>query len=429
MGGHVPMPEKRPSVAVIGSGIAGLTAAYLLTETHDVSLFEADSRVGGHAHTHTIERANGQPLNVDSGFIVHNDKTYPTLRRLFGELGIAVHPTEMSMSIRCNGCGLAFVGGRGIRGIFAQPYRLFDLTFLRLLLQVRRFHRRANLFMRTRSDGDLTTFSTFLENEGFSQHFISHYAVPLVSCVWSSGGATALQYPARYLFHFLDQHGLLRVTGSPQWFTIVGGSSTYVEKLKALLPDVRTSRSVTGINRNEDGVEIHDIQGGITKVDRVVIATHPDQALRLLVDPTRDEQEVLGAFKYSKNRTTLHNDSSYLADRLPARGSWNYTRDSCTSVDYLPQVTYWMNRLQGFEADDDYLVTLNATDQIKSDDVLASMDYEHPIYTAESVAAQSKLSELATDRTIFAGAYHGWGFHEDGCLSGVRAAEHFGATW
>lgn len=419
----------RPSVAVIGSGVSGLTAAYLLSRTHNVCLFEADDRLGGHAHTHTLDGDDNQALKVDSGFIVHNDRTYPWLRRLFGELQIEVHPTEMSMSIHCEGCGLEFAGGRGLSGILAQPRRLLDVNFLRLLVQILRFHRRANLFMRTHDDSDLTTYGTFLEKEGFSEHFISHYAIPVVSCVWSSGRADAMQYPARYLFRFLDHHGLLRVTGSPQWYTIVGGSSAYVEKLTTSLPDVRIARAVTGIIRQDDGIEVHDISGDITKVDRVVIATHPHQALQLLLDPTKEESEVLGAFEYAPNKTVLHTDPSLLSDNQSARASWNYRMSSCSSLDAPPVVTYWMNRLQGLISAKDYLVTLNATERIDVNTILATMDYEHPIYTAQSVAAQSKLSTLATDRTVYAGAYHGWGFHEDGCRSGVQAAEHFGVTW
>ena len=424
------IPSKaRLSVAVIGSGISGLTAAYLLNRTHDVTLFEADNRLGGHSHTHEFNEANNATYLVDSGFIVHNDKTYPWLRKLFAELDVQVRPTEMSMSIQCKGCALEFAGGRGLSGILAQPYRLLDIKFLRLLVQVKRFHRRASKFMRSHGNDDLTTYGTFLEKEGFSEHFISHYAVPIVSCVWSSGRVDALQYPARYLFRFLDQHGLLRITGSPQWYTVVGGSKAYVQRLAALLPDVRTSRAVTGIIRNHDRVEIRDISGGITEVDRVVIATHPDQALKLLVDPTEQEIEVLQAFEYARNETVLHTDPTLLSSRKSARASWNYRMSSCSPADSPPVVTYWMNRLQGLDSPKEYLVTLNATNQINDDEVLAMMNYEHPIYTTKSVAAQSKLGSLATARTVYAGAYHGWGFHEDGCRSGVLAAEHFGATW
>ena len=210
------LPSARPSVAVIGSGVSGLSAAYLLNRTHDVTLFEADNRLGGHAHTHDLTASDGSTHAVDSGFIVHNDRTYPWLRKLFAELEVEVRPTEMSMSVRCDGCGLEYAGGRGLRGMLAQPRRLLDPKFLRMLLQVKRFHRRATAFLQASDDGDLTTYGEFLEREGFSDHFIAHNAVPVVSCVWSSGREVTLLYPARYLFRFLEHHGLLQVTGSPQ---------------------------------------------------------------------------------------------------------------------------------------------------------------------------------------------------------------------
>jgi predicted NAD/FAD-binding protein len=426
----VGLTVARPSVAVIGSGVSGLTAAYLLSRTHDVTLFESDNRLGGHAHTHDVTASDGSEHGVDSGFIVHNDRTYPWLRKLFAELKVEVRPTEMSMSVRCEGCGLEYAGGRGLRGLLAQPRRLLDPRFLRMLLQVKRFHRRASAFLEATDNGDTTTYGEFLEREGFSEHFIAHYAVPVVSCVWSSGREVALLYPARYLFRFLDHHGMLQVTGSPQWYTVVGGSRTYVELLAARLPDVRRSAAVTDITRRPDSVEItYGADSRAASFDRVVIATHADQALGLLTDPTDQEVQTLKAFGYSSNQTLLHTDSSLLPEAVQARACWNYRMSSCTSPDEPTVVTYWMNRLQGHTSPQDYLVTLNARERIGPDDVLAVMDYEHPIYTPESVAAQSNLGDLATDRTVYAGAYHGWGFHEDGCRSGVQAARHFGVTW
>ncbi|HEY0119386.1 MAG TPA: FAD-dependent oxidoreductase [Cellulomonas sp.] len=416
-------------MAVVGSGVSGLTAAYLLGRTHDVTLFEADERLGGHAHTHDVTDSAGVEHAVDSGFIVHNDRTYPWLRKLFAELEIEVRPTEMSMSVRCDGCGLEYAGGRGVRGILTQPRRLVEPQFVAMLFQVKRFHRRATAFLRAADDGDLTTYGEFLERDGFGEHFVAHYAVPLVACVWSSGRGSALRYPARYLFRFLDNHGMLRVTGSPQWYTVVGGSRTYVTRLADRLPDVRSSRAVTGVVRRPHGVEVQDATGRATRFDRVVIATHADQALGLLIDPSDQEMRTLGAFGYSRNATVLHTDSSMLPRTAGARASWNYRMSSCRSPDEPTVVTYWMNRLQGLDSPDDYLVTLNASERLDPDHVLAVMDYAHPVYTPEAVAAQARLGDLATDRTAYAGAYHGWGFHEDGCRSGVDAARHFGVTW
>ena len=420
---------QRPSVAVIGAGVSGLTAAYLLSRTHDVTLFEAEERLGGHAHTHDVTASDGRQHAVDSGFIVHNDVTYPWLRKLFGELDVEVRPTEMSMSVRCDGCGLEYAGGRGLRGIFAQPRRLADPRFLRMLWNVGRFHRRAWAFLRATDDEDLTTYGEFLERERFSDYFISHFAVPLVSCVWSSGRETALVYPARYLFRFLDQHGMLRLGGSPQWYTVAGGSRAYVERLAGLLNDVRAAHAVTDVTRRDDGVLIRDVTGELTRVDRVVIATHADLALGLLGDPSDAEVTTLKQFGYSRNVTVLHTDSSVLPEARNARASWNYRMTSCDQPGQPAVVSYWMNRLHGHRAAQDFLVTLNDRERLDPESIVATMDYEHPIYTPEAVRAQSRLNGLATDRTVYAGAYHGWGFHEDGCRSGVEAARHFGVTW
>jgi len=420
---------RRPSAAVIGAGVSGLTAAYLLSRTHDVTLFEAEDRLGGHAHTHDVPGSDGGRHAVDSGFIVHNAVTYPWLRKLFGELGVQVRPAEMSMSVRCEGCGLEYAGGRGLRGVFAQRRRLIDPRFLRMLWQVQRFHRRALAFLRTTGEQNLATYGEFLEREGFSGYFIAHYAVPVVSCVWSAGRETALAYPARYLFRFLDQHGLLRAGGSPQWYTVAGGSRVYVERLAGRLKDVRAAHAVTDVTRGEGGVQIRDVTGRITRVDRVVIATHADQALGLLTDPSGAEVTTLKQFGYSANVTVLHTDSSVLPDAARARACWNYRMTSCHRPGQPAVVSYWMNRLQGHRAAQDFLVTLNDRERLDPESIVATMEYEHPIYTPEAVRAQSQLGDLATDRTVYAGAYHGWGFHEDGCRSGVEAARHFGVTW
>ncbi len=416
-------------MAVIGAGVSGLTAAYLLSRTHDVTLFEAEGRLGGHAHTHNVTDSDGGQHAVDSGFIVHNEKTYPWLRKLFGELDVQVRPTEMSMSVRCEGCGLEYAGGRGLRGVFAQPRRLIDPRFARMLWQVNRFHRRALAFLRTTDDENLTTYGEFLEREGFGGYFIAHYAVPVVSCVWSAGRETALVYPARYLFRFLDHHGMLRVGGSPQWYSVAGGSRVYVERLAELLTDVRAAHAVTDVTRREDGVQIRDVTGQLTRVDRVVIATHADQALCLLTDPSDAEVTTLKQFGYSSNVTVLHTDSSALPEARNARASWNYRMTSCDRPGQPAVVSYWMNRLQGHRSPQAFLVTLNGRERLDPGSVVAVMHYEHPIYTPEAVRAHSQLGDLATDRTVYAGAYHGWGFHEDGCRSGVEAARHFGVTW
>lgn len=425
----------RPSAAVVGSGVAGLTAAHLLQRTHDVTLFESDDRLGGHAHTHAVETPDGRVLPIDSGFIVHNTRTYPNLLRLFDELGIATQPTEMSMSISCEGCGLEYAGARGLTGLFAQPRRAGHPAYLRMLTEVRRFHAQARRLLDhadtagSAEDVDSLTLGTFLALGGYSDYFVRHFMVPVVSCVWSTGGELSLQYPAAYLFRFLDNHGMLSVSGSPQWRTVTGGSRSYVERAAKGLGAVETGAGIRSLTRHADGVELVDDDGGRHAADVVVVATHPDQALRLLGDPTDDERAVLGAFQYSRNETLLHTDAHVLPAARRARASWNYRMTGCAQSSAEVQVSYWMNRLHDLDEPVDYLVTLNAADRIDPATVLRRMVYEHPVFTAGSVAAQRRLPTLNHGRTAFAGAYHGWGFHEDGCAAGVRAAEFFGSGW
>ncbi len=413
-----------PTVAVIGSGVSGLTAAYALRASHAVTVFESEPRLGGHTHTHEVTDPDGQHYPVDSGFIVHNDRTYPRLRALFNELGIAARPTEMSMSITCHGCNLEYAGGRGLKGILARPQQLLRRPFVGMLAQVRSFHTAAKKFVDNSAADDLTSLGDWLCDNGFGEYFVRHYAVPLVSCVWSSGDVVALQYPARYLFTFLDHHGMLALTDSPQWFTVVGGSSTYVSAIANVLPDIRRGDPVVSLARPLDApVEVRTAGGAVSTFDQVVVATHADQALALLSDPSPEEKRVLGAFEYSQNETVLHTDASILPRAAQARASWNYVMDHCTEPSAAARVTYWMNRLQGHESSKDYLVTLNATDHLNPASVLKTMHYTHPAYTAASVAAQSELTSLFSPTTAYAGAHFGWGFHEDGCRSGYAAAD------
>ena len=490
--------DDRERVAVVGSGIAGLTAAYLLQRRFDVTLFEAEARLGGHSHTHEVAGEHGRAIAVDSGFIVHNERTYPNLLRLFGELGVATQETDMSMSVRCEGCGLEYAGARGPRGLFARSSSLVRPQFLRMLGEVKRFHRDARRMLADAGDGEGSggaggggrsngsgskgngngsgvgrggggglrdedtagdarsiadpawdpTLGEFLRERGYSVFFADHFMLPLVAAVWSTGPVLARRYPARYLFRFLAHHGMLAVTGSPRWRTVVGGSRTYVERAVKGLTAVQLSTPVAAITRSANGVRLLDASGELHLADRVVIATHPDQALRLLADPTTAERDVLGAMPYSRNETLLHTDSTLLPRARAAHGSWNYLLAGCSakpapvaavgsSGDADAEadacrpavVSYHMNRLHRLDEPTDYVVTLNAPERVAPDRVLARMVYEHPVYTPESLAAQTRLPELNTQVTAYAGAYHGWGFHEDGCASGAAAALAFGVSW
>ena len=429
----------RRRIAVIGSGVAGLTAAYVLNRDDDVTLFEADSRLGGHAHTHDMPQPDGTVLGVDTGFIVHNERTYPTLLRLFAELGVQTQDSEMSMSIRCDGCGLEYAGARGgARGIIARPSSLLRGRYLLMLLEVTRFYRKARELLKAAPPSAISakeevpelTLGAFLERENFSPYFISHFMTPVVSAVWSCDPTTALAYPARYLFTFLGHHGMLGIKGSPQWRTVTGGSARYVEKLAATLSDVRLNTAVTAIRRLPDGVELATADG-LEDFDAVVIATHPAQALGFLADATPGEKEALGGMPYSVNHTVFHQDPAVLPAADNAKASWNYRLPSCDARPDKVLVSYDLTRLQRLVPGDGrpYLVSLGESELISDDAVLERMVYEHPQYTPESLKAQRAIAALSDDRIAYAGAYLGWGFHEDGALSGVRAAEKLGRTW
>jgi predicted NAD/FAD-binding protein len=417
----------RRSVAVIGAGVSGLTAAWILQRDAEVTLYEAQPRLGGHAHTHDIP-VGGRRVAVDSGFIVHNERTYPFLLRLFSELDVETRETEMSMSVRCDGCGLEYAGAKGFGGVLARASSLRKPAYLRMLTEVKRFHVAARRLLAQQEEHP-RTLGTFLREGGYSPYFVQHFMVPVVSCVWSCSPGTALVYPARYLFQFLDHHGLLSVSGSPTWRTVVGGSRTYVERVTKELTAVRTQTPVRAVTRRDRFVEIRDAEGLAHSYDQVVIATHADEALALLAAPTAQQRNVLGAFGYSVNRTVLHTDASLLPTSMRVRASWNYRLDGCETTADRVRVSYDMNRLQRLDEPVNYVVTLNADERIRADRIIATMDYTHPIYTTQSLAAQAQLPALSDDVVAFAGAYHGWGFHEDGCASGVRAAESLGSTW
>jgi len=409
--------------------VSGLTAAYLLHWDHDVTLFEAEDRLGGHAHTHDVA-AGDRAFAVDSGFIVHNERTYPYLLRLFRELGVATQPTEMSMSVTCGQCGLEYAGSRGLNGLFARSANAVNPRYLNLLRQVPAFYRRARALLdHPEPDGGEITLGDFLAAGRYSPYFVRHFVVPLVSAVWSCGPHLVPAYPARYLFTFLANHGALSIKGASSWRTVVGGSRSYVDLVAKRLQTVRAMAPVRSVHRHAGRVDVRDDADTVDSFDSVVVATHADQALRLLADPTRDERAVLGAFEYSENDTVLHTDPAVLPRHRAAVSSWNYQLPGCAPSTGPVRVSYHMNTLQRLDSEADFVVTLGQSEDVEPQRVLARMTYTHPIYTPQSLAAQHRLPEISTGRVAYAGAYHGWGFHEDGCRSGVRAAEQLGVSW
>jgi uncharacterized protein len=394
-------------IGVIGSGVSGLGAAYVLARAHDVHVFERDPRPGGHANTVVHDG-----LALDTGFLVHNTRNYPLLCRLFRELGVATHESDMSFSVSCSGCGLEYSGRRP----FAQPANAARPGFLALLWEIGRWLRT------TPPEDESQSLGEYLNGQGYSQRFRRHFLVPLTSALWSTAPGRALEFPAAYAVRFFDNHGMLGL-GRFRWRTVTGGSRSYVGALAARLGDrLHLGSGVRSVRRSPDGVELR-VGDKVERFDRVVLATHADQALALLEDPTADEQRVLGGFAYTTNDAVLHTDARLLPRTAQARAAWNYRLGD----DGRPTVTYHLNRLQALDTDRDYCVTLNQ--EVPEERVLERFTYEHPLYTVSTLRAQAELPLLAGGPMLYAGAYFGNGFHEDGLASGVAAARSLGVEW
>ena len=410
-------------VGVIGSGISGLAAAHYLARQHRVTLFEAESRLGGHAHTHDVV-IGGRLLRVDTGFIVYNHRTYPRFVALLAELGVRGRKSDMSFGVRCRRCGLEY-SSRGIGGLFAQRRRAMDPTHLRLLADIPRFNRDARALL-ARPAGNLT-LGEFLDHGRYSRGFVRHFMLPMGAAIWSAPFAEMRRFPARSFLRFFANHGWLTLTGAPQWWTVEGGSRTYVDAIARRLDgDIQLSRAVEAVRRGDAGVTVFS-GARAWRFDRIVIATHADQALRLLADPSEDERRLLGAFRYSRNRAVLHADRAALPGAAGAWAAWNSDLADCGDDTAPVSLTYHMNRLQGVPGPDELCVTLNpARDPAR---VLLAMDYTHPILDGPALRAQPEIERKNGERqTFFAGAHLGNGFHEDGLRSAIAAAERIGVS-
>jgi uncharacterized protein len=415
-------------IAVVGTGVSGLAAAWLLARRHEVHVVERDARIGGHTRTIDAPGPGGATVPVDTGFIVYNEVTYPLLVRLLDELGVVTEPSDMSWSLRCDRCDLEYAGDR--RGIAAQPRNLADPSYLRMIADIVRFNR---LGRRILHDGRATAvpIGRFLEAAGFGPAFRDHYLLPMAAAIWSSGTGPIRDFPLASLLAFLDNHGLLGVTTHHRWRTVTGGAGSYLGPLTApYARRIHRDRGAAGIVRDRDGVTVRLLDGSSARFDAVVVATHADEALALLEDPSDDERELLGAWEYSRNDRWLHQDASLLPVSPAARASWNYRLDDCTAPSERVSLTYDLNRLQSLPAPPHQLVTLNPLREPDPSTVVVRDEVTHPGYSRAAVATQARLDELnGARRTFFVGAYQRWGFHEDGLWSAVRAAAHLGVRW
>jgi predicted NAD/FAD-binding protein len=409
-------------IAVIGAGISGLTAAHLLNRHASVRLFEAEPRLGGHTRTVAVDRPGGS-VAVDTGFIVYNETTYPLFTALLGELGVATQPSDMSFSCSCAGCGLEF-SSRGVRGVFASGSNLVRRGHWSMIRDVFRFYDDAR---RTIGDGTARalTLKEYLDDRGFGEGFRNHFLIPVTAAVWSTDMRSVLAFPADYLLRFLDNHGLIGYPSSVRWRTVTGGSAAYVERIAAGLATgtVRAGSPVVDVQRGPLGIVVATSDGAHERFDAVVIATHADDALRLLRDADHREATALAGFEYSANAVVLHTDERFLPRRQRARASWNVQADDCRRPADRLTMTYHLNRLQRLPGPEQYLVSVNPATPIRPERQISATTMRHPMYTFRTLRAQDALRDIQGHRgTFYAGAHLGYGFHEDGCRSGSLAA-------
>ncbi len=410
-------------IAIIGSGISGLMAAHVLSGAHDVTMFEAAHRFGGHTNTVRFDLGDSTH-DVDTGFIVYNERNYPTLTRLFRELNVITQPSEMSFSVRDETGGVEWAG-TSLRGVFAQRSNARDPRFIAMLVDIARFSRIAAVRLREPDDPSFT-LQDLLDAHRWSRAFMDLYLVPLGAAIWSADPATFTKFPADTFLRFCDNHGLLTYRNRPKWRTVTGGAINYVRAITEAMSDrIRLNAPVANVARTSSHVEVR-IGSDSFNFDHVVMACHSDDALRLLSDATRLETETLGAIRYQPNTATLHTDVTLMPIRAGAWASWNYLREGPNAPAIL---TYDMNRLQNIVSSSPILVTLNGRSAIADAKVIAEFQYAHPVFDSAAIRAQAKHRSLCTTQTSFCGAYWGYGFHEDGARSGLQVARWLGVRW
>ena len=413
----IALNTKKKRIAIIGSGISGQTCGYLLSKQNEVTLFEANNHLGGHTATIDLD-IEGKTLPVDTGFIVFNDRTYPNFIKMMDQIGITSKPTEMSFSVHNKATGFEY-NGHSLNTLFAQRRNLLSPRFYSFIFEILRFNKMAKK-ANASGETDLGTLGEFLDKHSFSDYFATHYVLAMTAAIWSASINSCRDFPLQFFLSFLTNHGLLDIANRPQWYVIEGGSRSYIKGLTQSIQDIRLGTPVQWVTRHCEHVEITSDKG--TEVfDEVIFACHSDQALHLLNDPSQQESKVLGAMKYRSNDVVLHTDKTLLPKRKNAYASWNYCIDP--QVDELPTLTYNMNILQSLDCEKTYNVSLNY-DKIDPGKIIKTIDYSHPVFTLKGVEAQMRKKEICGhNRSFFAGAYWRFGFHEDGVMSGLDAAE------
>ncbi|MGB5585536.1 MAG: FAD-dependent oxidoreductase [Gammaproteobacteria bacterium] len=417
-------------IAVVGSGIAGIAAAWLLGKWHSVWMFERNRYFGGHTHTVTVTE-QGQTLPIDTGFIVYNEPNYPHLTGLFNHLGIATRETEMTFAASVGNPVIEFAGS-DLNTLFAQRRNLVNGGFLGMVWDILRFNRRCKALLREHRFGNLTV-GDLLEQERLGVRFRDHYLLPMAAAIWSCPPRTMLDFPAQSFARFFENHGLLDLYDRPQWKTVVGGSHSYIKRLlEEIGPRARLADAAVSVSRKKDRIEVTLASGERMTFDQVVLACHADEALALLTGPLTNEQSILSRFDYQPNRALLHTDERLMPRSRRVWSSWNYLAEQDGAQVEAVSVTYWMNRLQGIRSEREFFVSLNPLREPRPDRLIAEMTYHHPVFDTGAMAAQQRLAEIqGLDRIWYTGSYFGYGFHEDALRASVELAEGFGirAPW